>query len=348
MNDEKKVAPGDSTTVSGGTVVVRVEAASSRRRFGIGALVLLGLLAASAMMNLLLISDSMMDDSAGRSVRQEHRDGTPGADSKLAVIQFSGTIMPPYTNRWIEQIRDAAEDESIKGVLLEIDSPGGLVADSHQLYHELQKLRAIKPVHVAMKRMAASGGYYIAMGAGPDATIYAEPTTWTGSIGVIMPRYNAAELATKIGVKTEPLVTGPLKGSLSPFRDLRDDEREVWEVIIDDSFQRFIGVIADNRSGLDTEAVRALATGQVYTTGQALEKGLVDQEGFAEDAISALADSLSLSDYEVVNYTAPVTLMDVLMGSQEPTPGVLSQLLESGVPRAWYYCSWNPLTPDRL
>ena len=345
MNGDKTVSPGESTTVAGGTIVVKVESDRPQRRSNIGSLILLGLLAASAMMNLLLIVGAAMSGPSANSVQQIHRDGTAGSPDKLAVIQFSGTIMPPFTDRWMEQIRDAVKDDSVKGVLLEIDSPGGLVADSHQLYHELQKLRAVKPVYVAMKRMAASGGYYIAMGGGPDAKIFAEPTTWTGSIGVIMPRYNAAELATKLGVKTEPLVTGPLKGSLSPFRDLRDDERAVWDAIIDDSFQRFIGVIADNRSNLDSDAVKTLATGQVYTTNQALENGLVDEIGFVEDAIGSLADSLNLTEYDVVEYTSPVGFIEVLLGSTATPPGMMEQLMEAGIPRAFYYCSWSPLIP---
>lgn len=333
--------------MSGGTIVVRVESDRSHARRNLGSLILLGLLAASVMMNLALIAGSAVSDSSLNTVRQVHRDGSLDSQNKIAVIRFSGTIMPPFTDRWIKQIRHAAEDDVVQGVLLEIDSPGGLVADSHQIYHELQKLRVIKPVYVAMKRMAASGGYYVAMGAGPDGLVFAEPTTWTGSIGVILPRYNAAELASNLGVKTEPLVTGPLKGSLSPFRDLREDERVVWETIIDDSFRRFIAVIADNRKSLDTESVKKLATGQVYTTTQAIQNGLVDETGFVDDAITALAESLNLADYEVVDYTSPTGLIEVLLGSQESPPGILDRLLQAGVPRAFYYCSWNPVIPVR-
>ena len=223
MDSDKTLHPGESASITGGTVHIRVESARESRRLSLLGLILLGLLAASVMMNVALIVSGVSDGMLPGAVQQVHRDGTKNAREKLAVIQFSGTIMPPFSERWISQIRHAAEDEAVKGVLLEIDSPGGLVADSHQIFHELQKLREDKPVYVSMKRMAASGGYYIAMGAGPEARVYAEPTTWTGSIGVILPRYNAAELASKIGVKTEPLTTGPLKGSLSPFRDLRDD-----------------------------------------------------------------------------------------------------------------------------
>ena len=347
MDTEQRIGPGESAQIAGGTVVLKVEGGSKSRLINIGSLILLGLLAASLMMNLLLVVGAALEESPGSAVRQVHRDGSRTADAKLAVIQFSGTIMPPFTSRWLDQIKDAIEDDTVKGVLLEIDSPGGLVADSHQIYHELQKLREIKPVYVAMKRIAASGGYYIAMGAGPETQIFVEPTTWTGSIGVIIPRYNAAGLAEKIGVKTEPLATGPLKGSLNPFRDMREDERVVWDAIIDDSFQRFIGVIADNRSNLDAAAVKTLATGQVYTATQALENGLVDQTGFTEDAVDALAQSLGLTDYQLVDYTSPVSFIDVLMGSSVNPPRIIDQLLEAGVPRAFYHCSWNPLVSVR-
>lgn len=342
MTEEKSIRPGESAAVSGSTVVVKVEGAPRRSVVG---LVLLGLLAASIMMNLLLIAATAITPTPVTGVRQILREGDAGAKAKLAVIDFTGTIMPPFTDRWIRQIRHAREDDSVKGVLLEIDSPGGLVADSHQLYHELRKLTDQKPVYVAMKRIAASGGLYIAMAAGAEGKIYIEPTTWTGSIGVIIPRYNAAELAEKIGVKTEPLATGPLKGSLSPFRNLREDERAVWDTIIDDAFERFLGVIADNRSQLDHDAVRALATGQIYTANQALENGLADENGYSEDALRALAESIGLTKYQVVDYAAPVGLIDVLIGMQEDRPNVMDQLMEAGVPRAFYYCSWNPMVP---
>ncbi len=284
-------------------------------------------------------------EASSATVQQSHHSGTEGADGKLAVINFSGTIMPPFTNRWLQQIKEATDDDSIQGVLLSVDSPGGLVADSHQIYHELLKLREKKPIYVAMKRLAASGGYYISMGIGEEGEIFVEPTTWTGSIGVIIPRYNASELATKVGVKVEPLATGPLKDSLNPFRNLSDSERQVWDEILADSFDRFVGVIADNRPELDDEKVRALATGQIYTANQAIEKGLADKVGYEEDALDALASSLGLSEYEAVEYSSPATLLDILLSKAETPPTISEQLLESSIPRAMYYCSWNPWVP---
>ncbi|MCL4110319.1 UNVERIFIED_CONTAM: hypothetical protein GTU68_006596 [Idotea baltica] len=253
--------------------------------------------------------------------------------------------MPPFTERWRDQIEAAGKDDSVKGVLLVVDSPGGLVADSHQIYHDLQKLKLKKPIYVSMKRLAASGGYYVSMGGGPETKIFVEPTTWTGSIGVIIPRYNATELAGKIGVKVEPLTTGPLKDTLSPFRDLTDQERDVWKAIMDDSFDRFVNVIHENRTPLTEEAVRALATGQIYTANQAIENGMADEIGYEEDALEALAKAAGLTTYKTIQYTSPTSFVDVLLGSAEAPASPMEQLLDAATPKALYYCSWNPWVP---
>ncbi|MCA9006570.1 MAG: S49 family peptidase, partial [Planctomycetaceae bacterium] len=151
---------------------------------------------------------------------EQFETGDQFAADKIAIISITGTIMPPFTERILESIKAAAEDDRVKGILLEIDSPGGLVADSHQIYHRLVELRKKKPIVVSMKRMAASGGYYVAMGAGEKGVIFAEPTTWTGSLGVIIPRFDLSGLADKVGVVSDPLKTGEFKDALNPFREM--------------------------------------------------------------------------------------------------------------------------------
>jgi len=350
MTSEHSMSPGESKTVTANSVVIRVESGESALRSA-GKRLLITLLVASILMNLMFIISSAFtaaSTSGGSGIQRSHHSGTKGAATKLAVINFSGTIMPPFTNKWLRQIKEATEDDSIKGVLLSIDSPGGLVADSHQIYHELKKLKAKKPIYVAMKRLAASGGYYIAMGIGTEGKIYAEPTTWTGSIGVIIPRYNAAELSSKIGVTVEPLVTGEFKDSLNPFRDLTAAEKDLWAAILSDSFERFVGIINENRANLDDEQVRALATGQLYTTNQAVANGLVDEIGYEEDALAALAGSLNASDFEAIEYSSPQSLMDIVLGGQaESRPTALEQVLDVTTPKALYYCSWNPWIPSQ-
>lgn len=302
------------------------------------------LLLASLLLNVWFIWQPLTYRRPG--ITEQHLQGTPEALDRIAVINFEGTISPPFTGRWLRQLKQAKEDKSVHGVLLVIDSPGGFVADSHQLYREIQKLAKEKPVNVAMKRIAASGGYYIAMGIGEQGMIYVEPTTWTGSIGVIIPQYNATDLAEKFGIKSEPLVTGPLKDTLNPFRDMTDHEKTVWGAIMEDAFSRFVTVIADNRPKLDDAAVRKLATGQIYTANQAVGNHLVDRIGYVEDAIEEMAKTLKLTSYAAIEYRSSPGLVDMLIGASASQPGTLSdQILQASVPQAMYYASWNPWIP---
>lgn len=275
--------------------------------------------------------------------------GDFAASDKIAIIEMSGTIMPPFTERILKQIEKAEKDDHVKGVLLVVDSPGGLVADSHQIYHNLKKLTGEKqkPLFVQMKRLAASGGYYIAMGGGPQAKIYAEETTWTGSIGVIMPRYNVTELADKVGVKSEPLTTGEFKDTLSPFKPMTDRDRDLWMSILNQSYDQFTSIIDENRDTLLLEQVKALATGQIFTAKDAKENGLIDEIGYEEDSLAALKTHLNLSSVRVVKYEQPPSVMDVLLGSSaKRNSSPLERFLESSVPRAYYFCSWLPPLPE--
>lgn len=290
--------------------------------------------------------------SAGKGPLEEFHSGERSSESTLVVIPIKGVIMPPLTGRVLSMIDRAEQDDSVQGVVLLIDSPGGLVSDSHQIYHRLEQYRqdSGNPIYVAMSRMATSGGLYVAMGAGPQAKVFAEPTTWTGSIGVIIPRYDVSDLSARFGVSVDPLKTGPLKDSLNPFRELSENERAVWSVILDDAFQRFIGVIADNRDGLDRRRVTELATGQIYTASQAQEQGLVDEIGYEEDAIESLKQQLGLSTVRVVIYRFEQGWLELLTSAievREPRHQ-LQAFLDAGVPRALYLCSWGGLPPGPL
>jgi len=304
--------------------------------------IVLLLLGGSIFLNLMLsavCATFMTDDD--QPIEKFHS-GDKLATAQIARIVTDFTIMPPHTGRLLKTIRHVAKQDNFKGALLVIDSPGGLVSDSHEIYHELRKLAKKKPVFVSMKGIAASGGYYIAMGAGPDAPVYAQPTTWTGSIGVIMPRYNASELAKKIGVEPDSLVTGPLKETLNPLKPMTPEEKKVWDVILDDSFQRFLQVIDESRTNLTLEQVRALATGQVYTADQALANGLIDKIGYEEEVLEALKTKLGLKEVRVTEFAYSKSLSEALLGasSKLQVPDPLSRLLEASVPRALYFCGW--------
>lgn len=282
-------------------------------------------------------------DSAGPT-EHYHSGDKLASKSKIARIHIGGTIMPPFTNRILKSIKQAQEDDAVKGVLLVINSPGGLVSDSHQIYHRLVELREKKPIFVSMESLAASGGYYIAMGAGEKGKIFAEPTTWTGSIGVIIPRYDVSELAGKLGVKSDPLKTGPFKDALSPFRPLTPEERAVWDNILNQAFEEFLLVIDTNRPKLDMEQVKKLATGQIYTAKDALKNGLIDQIGYEEDALRELKKQAGIENARVVEYHFPVAFLDMLLGSADlREPGAhMRTFLEATIPRAMYYFSWAP------
>jgi len=296
----------------------------------------------SAFVNFAMISSNADIDTG---TQEKFVSGDQAATDRIVIIEANGTIMPPFTERIIGMVEEARDDDNVKGVVLVVDSPGGLVADSHQIYHRLKQLSAEKPVYVAMKRIAASGGVYIAMGAGENGMIFAEPTTWTGSIGVIIPRYDLSAMAEKFGVKSDSLTTGPFKDSLNMFKPLSEADRELWGAIMDDSFDRFVEIVAENRKGLDEETVRTkLATGQVFTANQALENGLIDEIAFDDEVVEKLQKYLDLSKVRVVKYTFTPTVLDVLLGNVEARdPEVFWQkAMESTVPRAMYYCSWLP------
>lgn len=323
-------------------IVIRQEAPPPRRSWRTRLLwIALGI---SLVVNLSFYAQYQEYFSTGGTILERYHSGAKEAGaSKLAVIRISGTIMPPFTKRLLDMIDKASQDERVKGVVLVVDSPGGLVADSHQIYHRLASLREQKPIVVSMSRMAASGGYYVAMGAGPQAKIFAEPTTWTGSIGVMIPRYDVRGLAEKVGFASEPFVTGEFKDALSPFREMTDAEKQIWTAILDDAFARFLEVIAANRAELKLEDVRKLATGQIYTATQALQHRLIDAIGYEEDAIESLKAQLQLDLVRVVDYESQPGLLDLLMGDVQARQEQHSwrALLEASVPQALYYCSWG-------
>lgn len=306
------------------------------------------LLIFSVLINLVLFASyqEYMQDPSGP--QEKFYSGSADADDKIARIEISGAIMPANTTRILKAIKKAKNDDAVKGVVVMVDSPGGAVADSHQIYHRLKELSDEKPMVVTMSRFAASGGLYVAMGGGPETKIFAEPTTWTGSIGVIIPRYNLKGLGEKLGISSDSLKTGPFKDSLDPFRDIGPEEQELWKEILDEALGRFTGIIDENRDTLNAEQVAELATGRIFTADQALENGLIDEIGYEDDAITSLAEKAGLDedDLRVVNYEFQVSLIEALGGSAEARSkeNMWKSVMESTVPQAMYYCSWIPIS----
>jgi protease-4 len=199
-----------------------------------------------------------------------------------------------------ERLDAAAEDKHVKAVVLRINSPGGAVTASDIMYQDLVNFRqdTHKPVVACMMDVAASGGYYVAMGAD---RIYAHPTTVTGSIGVIMSLYNATGLFQLLGVKSDPIKSGPNKDIGNPGRPMTPEERDILQHMVTSFYDQFVHVVVKGRN-LPEERVRALADGRIYTGLEAHKLGLVDQVGYLEDAIQAAMDMACLKDAAVIAY----------------------------------------------
>jgi len=203
---------------------------------------------------------------------------------KIGLCKIEGMITD--ANEVVKFLQELRTDESVKGVLLRIDSPGGSVAPSQELYQAVQELAKVKPVVVSMGTVAASGGYYAAA---PATLIVANPGSITGSIGVRAEYINIEGLLGKLGLKSDLLVTGKLKGAGSPTQPLTKEQRAYLMALIFDLHQQFVSDVASAR-GLDQATVAKLADGRAMTGRQALEFKLVDKLGGQELAMQTLRD----------------------------------------------------------
>ncbi len=236
-------------------------------------------------------------DTTG-GIREKYHSGTPGADNKVAIIHVRGIIMrgDGFVKHQIDRIRS---DPSVKAVVLRVDSPGGTVTGADYIYHHLLRLRDERklPIVVSMGSIATSGGYYVAMAVGdqPD-TIFAEPTTTTGSIGVIMPHYDVSGLMAKLQIQDDSIASHPRKQLLSMTRPMSESDRKLVQEYIDESFERFKQIVKSGRPMLakanpgkelrEVKADRNLATGEIFSATRALQFGLIDRIGFIEKAIA--------------------------------------------------------------
>jgi protease-4 len=209
--------------------------------------------------------------------------------NRVALVKLQGVIYDSEAT--IKRLKRFGDDDRVKAIVVRVDSPGGGVAASQEIYQELKRLREEKgkKIVVSMGSVAASGGYYVACAADH---VVANPGTVTGSIGVIAEWYNYGELLDWAGLKPEVVKSGALKDIGSPVRPLSDEERRVLQSMIDQLYNQFVGVVAEarnGRKGLDEARVRALSDGRVFTGAEALENGLVDELGNERTAVLAAA-----------------------------------------------------------
>lgn len=223
------------------------------------------------------------------SIADSWRPGLGATEPSVGVLVVEGEIMGSI---WATDIiHDFAEDPNIKSLVVRINSPGGGVAPSQEIYNALKSFR--KPIIISMGSVAASGGLYIA--AAGDV-IVANPGTITGSIGVIMQSVEVSGAMEKLGLKSETITSGPYKDMGSPFRPLLDNERALLQSIIDEVYEQFVKDLSAGRVNMKEAEVRRLADGRIYSGAEARRLGLVDELGGFDDAVALAAKRGGLSE----------------------------------------------------
>lgn len=238
--------------------------------------------------------------------------GLGGFGDKVAVIEIFGGIY--NSESIVRQLKKWGGSGSVKAILLHIDSPGGAVAPSQEIYTEILRVRDEegKIIVAAMSSVAASGGYLIACAAD---RVMANPGTLTGSIGVILQYPTAGELLDKIGIKYERVKSGELKDVGSIDRDMSEEEREMLSALVMDTYEQFVDVVVEGRE-LSRDEVYPLADGSIFSGRQARELGLVDTLGSFEEAVRMAADMAGLSgDPNIIKEYRPQKGLWDLLGS---------------------------------
>jgi protease-4 len=230
---------------------------------------------------------------------------TPSSHS-FVVVQGKSTLTEE--DRALDK---ASKDKHIAAVVLRIDSPGGTVAASDEIYARIRRYHQATgvPVIASLGGVAASGGYYVAMSA---QQVIAEPTTITGSIGVILIDVNAAGLMNKIGLANETVTSGPHKDIMSPLRPPKADEHAIVQRVVNSLFARFVSVVESNRPLLDRSQIGKITDGRIFSAADALHLGLIDAIGHQPDVLAAARRAAGVSQAGVVRYyqgrSAPTTL----------------------------------------
>ena len=250
---------------------------------------------------------------------------------KVGVVEIKGVIADPKPA--ISQLKTFREDKDVKAIVLRIDSPGGGVGPSQEIYAEVRKTTRLKKVVASMGAIAASGGYYV--GAAADH-IMANPGTITGSIGVIMEFANAQALFEKIGVSAVVIKSGDYKDTGSPLREMMPEERRLLEGFVGNVHEQFVTAVAEGRE-MSKETVRAIADGRIFSGQQAQELGLLDSLGNIEDAIALAAELGGIKGEPSVVYgeKRKFSLLAYILGSN--LAGVLDRITGAALYSGYLY-----------
>ncbi|WP_413487788.1 signal peptide peptidase SppA [Carnobacterium divergens] len=262
------------------------------------------------------------------------------ANQRIVLLTIEGTILSngasglfntaSYDHQlFMNELQSIEADDSIKGIILSVNSPGGGTYESAQIKDKLVEIKekTKKPLYVSMKNTAASGGYYVSANA---EKIFATDETLTGSIGVIMSGSNYSGLFEKLGISDTTIKSGEFKDIGSASRPMTEGDRAILQQMIDDSYSRFVNVVATGRH-MDESRVRELADGRIYDGAQAKAAGLVDEIGYQEDVIKAMRKDYNLKDAELFEYQAASPSLSSLFTSKAsqliaPKSSVVSEL----------------------
>ena len=290
---------------------------SGMKKSNVTWIVIIGLLALGAFSVLLVIGALALSDGNSFGV---------GGD-RIAVIPVEGVIDGTLAQKVNRHLKQFGDDDRVKAILLRVDSPGGGVAASEEIYREIKRVKEEKKkkIVVSMSQVAASGGYFISA---PADYIFANSSTVTGSIGVIAEWVNVKDLADWAKVKSVVFKSGEFKDTGNPTRELTDREKQYFQGMIDELYNQFVKIVVSGRQGrgpdgnkLDEQRVRALADGRVYTGETALANGLVDKLGNYRDALKYTAEQIGLKGEPNV-VTPPqerdsLSLLDLLGGKSK-------------------------------
>ncbi|MGD0017437.1 MAG: signal peptide peptidase SppA [Verrucomicrobiia bacterium] len=252
-------------------------------------------------------------------------DGDPDARDKVAVIYLTGIITSDPESSFgeenmvdniKEQLRAALDDEHVKAIVLRINSPGGEVVASDAIYKAVADAREVKPIVVSMDSVAASGAYYIAVGAD---YIFATDMTITGSIGVILESFTFTDLMGKVGIKSYTFKSGKYKDVLNPTREPTEDEKQLVQTLIMEVYDKFVGIVAEERDMCVEELKDGMADGRIMSGKQALAAGFVDGIGYFEDAVEKAKELAKIKKARAVRYVTPFSWRNVfrLLGQND-------------------------------
>jgi protease-4 len=273
----------------------------------------------SLVANLYLLAYAGLFNPESASAESTLGDGS--ANQKVAVLPIEGIINGETSELVCRWLRTIEKDENVKAVVLAVNTPGGGVTASDEIYHQILKLKEARkfPIVASMGGLAASGGYYVSA---PADRIFAQPTTWTGSIGVMGPGFNASELLKKWGIAETTLTAprGGYKNAGSMFQPENPRDSAYLQSLVDQAYDRFKGIVQDGRKGKLNAPISDICNAKVYSAQEALANGLIDQIGYSQDAYDWAATQAHLDKPKIVRYHRRFSFMDVLGSANSNVP----------------------------